>query len=127
MVSGPRRVPNVKTLELGLTPTGPRARSTHRIDGCTCSAQWRHYYCPETVRTSSGGRRPLGIERVVDFLRVRSIESEVAVTQEVDPVETLVLPTGYFTLIPEPIAWELGNLVVVLADTALNRLVEPLN
>ena len=59
-------------------------------------------------------------------MRVRSIESKVAVTQEVDPVETLVLPTGHFTLIPGLIAWELGNLIVVLADTALNRLVEPM-
>ena len=67
-----------------------------------------------------------GIERVVDFLGVRSIESKVAVTKEVDPVEVLVLATGHFTLIPELIAWELRNLLVVLVDTALNHLVEPM-
>ena len=120
-----RRVPNVKTLELGLTPTDSEPNPFTELIDAPAVHKGDTILVPRLSELRLAGDVLMGIERVVDFLRVRNIERKVAVTQKIDNVETLVLPTGYFTRIPEPIAWELGKLVVALAGTALNRLVEP--
>ena len=121
-----RRVPNVETLELGfvqsLTDPDPLnelmdAFALHRED---------IILVPILSELRLAGDVLWRIERVVDFLRVRRVECQMAMNQRIDRVEVLVLPTGYFTMIPEPFAWELESLVVVSSDTALNRLVEPI-
>ena len=120
-----RYVPNVKTLELGLTPTVLTPDPFTELMDALAVHKHGIILVPRLSELCLAGDVLSGIERVVDFLRVRALEHEMAVIQEVDQVETLILPTGYFTLIPESIAWELGNLVVVKADAALNHLVEP--
>ena len=134
-----RRVPNVKTLELGLTPTVHVPDPFTELMDALAVHQNDVILVPRLSELCLAGDVLSGIVRVVDFLRVRALEhklavtqeidqvetNELAVTQEIDQVKTLVLPTGYFTQIPEWLAWELRNWVVVKADAALNHLVEP--
>jgi hypothetical protein len=118
-----RRAPNVETLELGLTPTPADPEPLNEVMDALAVHRGDVVLVPRLTELRLAGDVSM-IERVVDFLRVRSVESELDMTQHIEEVEELVLPTGYFTLIPEPIARELKGLVVVSADAALNRLVE---
>jgi len=121
-----RRVPNVETLELGLTPTLTEPDPLTELLDALALHQGNIILVPRLSELRLAGDVLSRIERVADFLRVREVESEMARTQWIGTVEMLVLPTGYFTMIPEPLAWELESLVAVLADAALNRLVEPM-
>jgi hypothetical protein len=115
--------PNVETLELGLTPTPDDPDPLNEVMDALAVHLGDVILVPRLAELRLAGDVS-GIERVVDFLRVRSVESELDVTQRIVKVKELVLPTRYFTLLPEPFARELKDLVVVSADAALNRLVK---
>ena len=121
-----RRVPNVGTLELGFTQTLTDPDPLHELMDALALHRDDIILVPLLSELRLAGDVLWRIERVIDFLRVRLVESEIAMNHRIDPVEILVLPTGYFTMIPEPLARELESLVVVSSDAAMNRLVEPI-
>ena len=121
-----RRVPNVETLELGITPTLTDPDPLNELMDALAVHREGIILVPVLSELRLAGDVLWRIERVVDFLRVRRVECQMAMNQRIDRVRVLVLPTGYFTMIPELVAWELESLVVVSSDTALNRLVEPI-
>ena len=121
-----RRVPNVETLELGFTPTLTDPDPPNGLMDAFAVHRDDVILVPILSELRLAGDVLWKIERVVDFLRVRCVECEMAMNQRINQVRVLVLPTGYFTMIPEPLAWELERLVVVSSDAALNRLVEPI-
>ncbi|SRR5258706_1913724 len=121
-----RRVPNAETLELGFTTTLTDPDPLNELMDALAVHREDIILVPILSELRLAGDVLWRIERVVDFLRVRRVECQMAMNQRIDPVEILVLPTGYFTMIPEPLALELESLVVVSSDAALNRLVEPI-
>jgi len=116
-------VPNVKTLEVGFTPTNRDPEPFNRFMDAFAVHQEDTILVPILSELRLAGDVLWRIERVVDFLRVRCFECKGS--QNIGRVEILVLPTDYFTSIPEPIAQVLESLVVVSSDAALNRFVEP--
>lgn len=120
-----RRVPNVETLELGFTPTLTDPDPLNELMDALAVHREDIVLVPILSELRLAGDVLWRIERVIDFLRVRRVECQMAMNQTIDRVRVLVLPTGYFTMIPEPLVWELESLVVVSSDAALNRLVEP--
>jgi len=119
-----RRVPNVKTLEVSFTPTNRDPEPFNGFMDAFALHREDAILVPILAELRLAGDVLWRIERVVDFLRVRRLEWEMRESENIDRVEILVLPTDYFTSIPESIAQELESLVVVSSDAALNRLVE---
>lgn len=120
------RVPNVERLELGLTPTVALPYPLMELMDALTMHLTHTIIVPKLSELRLAGDVLAGIVRVADFLRVRSMESHITGKQRVAAVNALVLPIGYFTRIPEPLAWELESFAVVSADAALNYLAEPI-
>jgi len=119
-----RRVPDVKTLEVGFTPTNSDPEPFNGLMDALALHQEDVILVPILSELRLAGDVLWRIERVVDFLRVRHLEWDIQMSENIAQVEMLVLPTDYFTSIPELVAQELESLVVVSSDAALNRLVE---
>ena len=121
-----RYVPNVTTLEVGFTQTLQVPEPLNELMDALAVHKGDTVLVPTLSELRLAGDVLSRILRVVDFLRVRRLESEMMATmQTIDRVEGLVLPPGYFNFIPELVAQELESLVLVSSDAALNRLVEP--
>jgi hypothetical protein len=121
-----RHVPNVKTLEAGFTPTNRDPEPFNGLMDALAVHREATILVPLLSELRLAGDVLSRIERVLDFIRVRRLECEMEVTPRINRMEIVVLPTDYFTWIPEWLAHELESLVVVLSDAALNRLVEPM-
>ena len=119
-------VPKVTTLEVGFTQTLQVPEPLNELMDALAVHKGNTVLVPILSELRLAGDVLSRIVRVVDFLRVRRLESEMMVTmQRIDRVEGLVLPPSYFNFIPELVAQELESLVLVSSDAALNRLVEP--